>query len=210
MVSASAAAPQSASCPEVKVRVQAPFQVQGRTGQDRDRVAEHAHAVVENDVVGAKPPFESGTVGRAVQLPDDVEGPAVEHSAELVDDHTLAFADGLALDVLEVEPSFRRFVDHGQRASADLDLKATRGGVLLLRGEPWPGPGLEEFRQLQGPVAAAEHSQVDAVDFQGRGLELAQQELQQVAVETEVLSLEPGIIGILRRADLQVFHLNSA
>ena len=58
---------------QVKVRVQVPFQVQGRAGQDRDRVAEHAHAVVENDVVGAEPPFEAGTVGRAVQLPDEVE-----------------------------------------------------------------------------------------------------------------------------------------
>ena len=60
--------------------------------------------------------------------PTKWNGPAVEHSAQLVDDHTLVFANGLALDVLQVEPRFRRFVDHGQRAGADLDLKATRGG----------------------------------------------------------------------------------
>ena len=108
--------PRGALSLQVKVRVQASFQVQGCTGQDGNSVAQHAHAVVENDVVGTKPPLEAGSVARPVQLPDDMEGPAVEHSPHLVDDDPMAFADGLAFDVLQVKPCFGRLVDQGQRA----------------------------------------------------------------------------------------------
>ena len=59
-------------------------------------------------------------VARAVELPGELKGAAVDLAAEALDHDPLAFAKALAIDVLQMQTGFRSFVDQVHRPGFEI------------------------------------------------------------------------------------------
>ena len=171
------------------------FQIQRGAGQDGDRVAQHAHPIIEHDVLGLDSPFEPRLTARSIKLAHELTGTAVEHTSQVLDEDSSVFEDPFALGVLHVQTRLRRLVDQRQASASDANDQG--GGIAMgigMAGALLLGP--DQLRDLERAVGAAEYSQSHPVGVHRLGPEIAAEQIEKADVKLEVLGLEPGIAAI--------------